>query len=175
MFVQPCISMCRRRWSMIPIRTSVCFGRVFDVTRIIAALLTVAALASSVSDTRASTPGDSAQIIHITVLSAQPHSVSGGDALLRIDLPERVNLRDARVTLNRQDVTGAFDADDASHSLTGLLTGLRLGKNSLTASSNNSQDAALTARLTLTNYPLIGLIFSGPHQEPFICTTAQFK
>src|SRR5271163_4375661 len=93
--------------------------------RVIAAFLTAAALASSVPSTRAaSTLGDSAQSIHITVLSAQPHSISGGDALLRIDLPERVNLRDVRVTLNRQDVTAAFDADDVSHSLTGLVTGL---------------------------------------------------
>jgi hypothetical protein len=144
--------------------------------RVVAAFLTAAALASSVPSTRAaSTLGDSAQIIHITVLSAQPHSVSGGDALLRIDLPERVNLRDVRVTLNRQDVTSAFDADDAPHSLTGLVTGLRIGKNSFSAFVNNSRDAALTARLTLTNYPIAGPIFSGPHQEPFICTTAQFK
>jgi Tannase-like family of unknown function (DUF6351) len=144
--------------------------------RVIATFLSAAALASSVPSARAvSAFDDSAQIMHITVLSAQPHSISGGDALLRIDLPERVNLRDARVTLNRQDVTAAFDADDASHSLTGLVTGLRIGKNSFSAFADNSRDAALTARLTLTNYPIAGPIFSGAHQEPFICTTAQFK
>jgi hypothetical protein len=140
-----------------------------------AAFFTAAAPASSLPSEAATTLGGSAQNIHITVLSAQPHSISGGDALLRIDLPERVNLRDVRVTLDRQDITSAFDADDATHSLTGLVKNLRPGKNSLSAFAAHSQDSARAARMTLTNYPITGPIISGPHQEPFICTTAQFK
>jgi Tannase-like family of unknown function (DUF6351) len=143
---------------------------------VIAAFLTAVALASGMPGAgAASTLGGSAQIIRITVLSAHPQSISGGDALLRISLPERMNLRDARVTLNQRDITDAFDPDDASHSLIGLVANLRLGKNSLIAFAEKSQDAARAARLTLTNHPITGPIISGPHQEPFICTTAQFK
>src|ERR1700728_4986682 len=71
-----------------------------------AVLLTAARLASSLPNvgTAASLSG-SAQDIHIPVLSAEPHSISGGDALLRIDVPARVNFRNVRVTLNRQDIT----------------------------------------------------------------------
>jgi hypothetical protein len=143
---------------------------------IAAAFLATLALGSGAHSVRATArAGESPRTFHIATLSGPPHLVSGGDVLVRIDLPQRVRLADARVELNHGNVTNEFAADAASHSLTGLVTGLRLGRNSLLARSGNSHDAAPGAQLLLTNYPLTGPIISGAHQEPFICTTAQFK
>jgi Tannase-like family of unknown function (DUF6351) len=113
--------------------------------------------------------------IQISTLSSRPQLVSGGDVLASIKLPPGIEQSQVSVTLNRRDITNAFIADDASHSLLGLVTGLQLGKNSLTAWSANSRAGNSRARLTLTNHPITGPIISGPHQEPFICTAAQYK
>jgi hypothetical protein len=113
--------------------------------------------------------------IQISTLSSRPQLVSGGDVLVSIKLPPSIESSQLRVTLNGQDITSAFVADGASHSPLGLVTGLRLGKNSLIAWSANSRNGSARARLTLTNHPSTGPIISGPHQEPFICTAAQYK
>ncbi len=49
--------------------------------------------------------------------------VSGGDVLVQIDVSPKVRLDHVVVELNGADVTGAFRADAASHSLLGLVTG----------------------------------------------------
>jgi hypothetical protein len=113
--------------------------------------------------------------IQISTLSSRPQLISGGDVLTSIKLPQGVDPSQVSVTLNGRDITNAFMADGASHSLLGLVTGLRPGKNSLIASSANSRVGNTRARLSLTNYPISGPIISGPHQRPFICTAAQYK
>jgi hypothetical protein len=135
-----------------------------------------AVFASSVQIAKAeSSPVDPSRAVHIRTLSALPQFISGGDVLVAINLPRSTQPSEIRVSLNRQDVTDAFISDDASHSLIGRVTGLRLGTNSLLAFSAHSRDDSATARLTLTNYAITGPIISGPQQEPFICTGAQFK
>ena len=52
-----------------------------------------------------------------------------------------------------------------------MVTGLRLGANTLFADSNGRGNGRPTARLTLTNHPVTGPIFSGPQQQPFVCKT----
>jgi Tannase-like family of unknown function (DUF6351) len=120
-------------------------------------------------------PASPNHTIQISTLSSRPQLVSGGDVLTVINLPQSVEQSQVRITLNGQDISTAFIADEASHSLLGLVAGLRLGKNSLIAGSANSRDGNTRARLTLINHPLTGPIISGPHQEPFICTAAQYK
>jgi hypothetical protein len=73
------------------------------------------------------------------------------------------------------DITDRFVADDAAHSLVGMVAGLNLGRNSLVAWSTSRRHAYLKARLTLIDHPIAGPIFSGPWQQPFVCTTGQFK
>src|SRR5688572_27937385 len=70
----------------------------------------------------------------IRTLSTKPELVSGGDVLVRIEVPRKVSLQSVRVELNGRDISGSFRADAAGRTLTGLVTGLRLGENTLKAS-----------------------------------------
>ena len=98
---------------------------------------------------------------------AKPSQVSGGDALVRVTgCPSCTTLR---VKRNGTDVTSAFSEQDGA--LVGLVEGLQLGKNNLTV--HRSPSGQEVARLKLTNYPNTGPIFSGPHQEFFVCNTIQ--
>lgn len=94
--------------------------------------------------------------------------VSGGDALIEIKLPHAAPPEKLEVTLNGRDVTRIFHPDAVRASLTGLVDGLRVGRNSLVAKAGSSQ-----ATLELTNYPITGPIVSGEHLKPFVCTTAE--
>lgn len=110
----------------------------------------------------------------IETLSTQPYLVSGGDVLVRINVPQNVPLQKAKVTLNGQDITSVFRVNTEARTLTGLVTGLHLGDNELAVSSNGQGLGRPSQRLTLTNYPITGPIRSGPHQTPFICQTQNF-
>ena len=72
---------------------------------------------------------------------------------------------------NGTDVTAAFHRE-GDH-LVGLVNGLQLGNNELTVTPNRNSSAPPHARLTLRNYPNEGPMFSGPHQEFFVCNTIQ--
>jgi Tannase-like family of unknown function (DUF6351) len=147
-----------------------------NVARIITAIFAAAGLTSCLQTAHGASehPGP-VRAIQIITLSSPPHLISGGEALTAIELPPGLEQSKVRVTLNRQDITTAFIADESTHRLIGLVTGLRLGRNALIARSAGSRDGDSPARLTLTNHPITGPIISGPQQEPFICTTAQFK
>ena len=110
--------------------------------------------------------------VRIVTLSTRPDTVSGGDVLVEIDVPGRVELQDVKVTLNGQDITNAFRPNpNGQRALLGLVEGLRLGENRLIAHANGGG----SDELTLTNYPITGPIFSGPHETPFICMTNAFR
>jgi hypothetical protein len=107
--------------------------------------------------------------LSLDVLSSGPQYVTGGDALVEVSLPAR---RPAalQVTLNGDDVTAAFHAEPGKPGrLIGLVKGLKEGANLIQA-----KDGARQASLTLTNYPISGPVFSGPHIEPFVCQTQDF-
>ena len=112
----------------------------------------------------------------IVTLSSRPDIVSGGTVLVRISGSGKVALNDVAVFLNGQAVTSSFQPEAGGRSLLGLVSGLNLGKNNLTAKAIDKHNQPyLSARLTLTNYPITGPIFSGPHEEPFYCMTQLFK
>jgi hypothetical protein len=99
--------------------------------------------------------------------------VSGGDALVRVTVKASdVALGDVRVELNGANVTGSFTADSGAKTLTGLVTGMTVGKNKLEVATRGRGRA--DASLGLTNYPITGPIISGPHESPFYCTTNTF-
>ena len=87
--------------------------------------------------------------------------VTGGDVLVRV---EGAAPGDVVVRVDDCDVTGAFHAE--GDGLLGLVDGLEAGRHRLTATAGRD-----TARLTLTNHPLVGPLFSGPHEQPFVCET----
>lgn len=104
----------------------------------------------------------------IAVLSSRPDTVSDGNALLAISLPDGSDTSDLKVRLGSRDVTAAFRI--ANGSAIGLVEGLKPGRNRISATVQGRSDS-----LVLTNHDRNGPIFSGPHQSPFMCETADFK
>ena len=114
------------------------------------------------------------QDFRIEVLSGRPDMVAGGDALVRVTVKDKhVRLGDVRVELNGANITGAFDRNENARSLTGLVSGMRLGRNHLEVDSKRR--GVSEAELTLTNHPIEGPVISGPHEEPYACATHQFN
>jgi hypothetical protein len=114
--------------------------------------------------------------LRITAVSSRPDTVSGGNALLRVETLRARPLSGIRVFVNRLDVSSAFELQ-TDGSLLGLVTGLQLGRNEVFAEGTHHRgrgDDFGHASLVLTNFPIGGPIFSGPHESPFVCMTAQF-
>src|SRR6266851_5694263 len=102
----------------------------------------------------------------ISTLSGAADRVSGGDALVEITFQRGDHLT---IRLNGHDVSSAFHPGSAPNSVVGLVTGLVLGRNTLTVEGRGARRT-----LYLTNYPIKGPIVSGPHIHPFICQTESF-
>ena len=120
---------------------------------IVAAIVPVVTFAGAPSDT-----------VSITTLSNRADLVSGGDVLTQIAIPSDAAASDLRVTLNGTDVTQEF-ALRPNRKIEGLLTGLRLGANAVVAQLRDGRGA----RITITNHPIGGPIFSGPQIQPWLC------
>src|SRR4051794_4829557 len=134
----------------------------------------VAALAGAMAVLTAVAPAalaKSRDAVPIEVLSAHADTVSGGDALVGVTVPDKVKAKHFSVLRNGVDVTAAFkpDADDPSR-LVGLVDGLDLGDNLLVARSQTR--GIPDGVLHVNNHPITGPIFSGPQQAPYICRTA---
>src|ERR671913_711950 len=92
----------------------------------------------------------------IEVLSSRPYMVSGGDALVRVTVQKRnVSLRNVRIELNGANITSAFVVDSAGNTLTGLVTGMRLGQNRLDVDGNGRGNGRGRAHadITPTHHP----------------------
>jgi hypothetical protein len=107
----------------------------------------------------------------VRVLSSPADMVTGGDALVEVEVPHRARLHNVRVTLNGDDVTAALEPDSSGRTLTGLVDGLELGENTLAVYSRRGHKWKKQDRLELVNHPITGPIFSGPQQQPFVCKT----
>jgi hypothetical protein len=105
-----------------------------------------------------------AHLVQIKILSTRADLVSGGEALTQIVLPKGTNPSTVKVTLGRADVTSQF-AIRANGKLEGLVTGLALGRNVLTA----RLPSGYGARITITNHLIGGPVFSGPQIQPWQC------
>lgn len=127
----------------------------------------IAILVLAVTESSAAPKGR--QDFTITTLSSHPLLVTGGNALVRVDIPGDVARESILVTLNGVNITDQFHWDEESASLTGLVEGLELGKNKLTVSSKVRGQAKEKAHLTLVNFPREGPVFSGARQTPFAC------
>src|SRR5262249_6223745 len=89
--------------------------------------------AAHAQDTKA-TPGR----LRIETISSAPEYVSGGDALVRIEVPAGMSARDVRVELGGVNVSDVFRADGGDRALVGLVTGLKVGRNTLTAKAGGA-------------------------------------
>ncbi len=101
----------------------------------------------------------------IVVLSNRADLISGGDALVEIKWPAGVNPAQAKIALNNVNIKPAF-AQRANGRYMGLVTGLQLGDNVLTARIPGSG-----AQITITNHPIGGPVFSGAQLQPWVCAT----
>jgi len=107
---------------------------------------------------------DSEDSLRIEAVSNRADLVSGGDVLLRVTLPRKAS---GVLSVNGTPVPGALHpAPDGRGSLA-LVTGLPLGRNMITVSARGQKE-----HLTVTNHSIGGPIFSGPHLQPWLCTTA---
>jgi len=111
----------------------------------------------------------------VEVLSTRADTISGGDVLLRVDVPVNVEMPAVRITLNGADVRSQFVANDAARTLTGLLSGMQVGENLLFVGADGKGRGRPTLQVRLTNYPIEGPVFSGPHEQPYACATQQFN
>jgi hypothetical protein len=101
--------------------------------------------------------------IEIRVLSNRADLISGGDALLDVVLPAGTDSSAVTMTLNGDDVSGAF-APSGDGTLRGLVTGLKSGDNRFTA-----QYAGGKAQTTLVDHPSGGPLLAGPQLQPWTC------
>lgn len=107
----------------------------------------------------------------VQVVSSKPDQVTGGDARIHIQVPRVVPFQQVDVLVNGVDESGRFTLMPDSRTLTGVIDGLQLGQNNLTVQPNGKgKGRPSPVSLSLTDYPITGPIFSGPHQYPFVCT-----
>lgn len=111
--------------------------------------------------------------LSLRVLSGRADMVTAGDALLQVRVARRIPVSAVAVRVNGTDVTDQFTVDYGTRTLTGRVSGLRVGRNDVTAFVPGG--GRPRAQLTLTNYPAVGPVFSGPHQQPFACETTKFR
>ncbi len=143
------------------------------IPRTLAAALAVALAAAS--SPRADDDHRATHDFVLTCLSSQPEFVSGGDALVRVDVPRTVPLSKVTIRVNGADATAAFHVDAAARAMTGLVSGLKLGDNLVTAAANGEGLGRPSASLVLRNHPRVGPLFAGPHETPFVCQTVSFR
>ena len=128
-------------------------------------LIAVVVVASTVTSVRAQERG-----LQVRALSTRPEFVTGGDVLVRVDIPAGMAAGSVRVSLNGADVTATLQADEGGRSLTGLVSGLPLGASQIVATSGSA-----SASLGLVNHPIAGPVLSFPREQPFVCMTERFK
>jgi Tannase-like family of unknown function (DUF6351) len=148
----------------MPSRRTVRVARIRILTSL--AALVIAALVAA--------PGPAAAVgddtWSIEILSSAPDQVSGNDALVRVGFPGDEIVVEARLFLNGVNVTDflAPQGDD----LVGVVEGFTVGQNLLQLKPS-LKSKQVKAQLAVVNHPIGGPIFSGPQQQPFVCTTAR--
>ncbi|WP_433701470.1 DUF6351 family protein [Nocardiopsis sp. CA-288880] len=129
-------------------------------------------------------PRDADAPLSLEVLSSRPDTVMGDTALVRVVPSPSVPAADVRLDAGGSDATASLRTvrlADGAPALEGLVSGLPPGNTVLTASAPGDGGSAregaapVTARVTVTAHPLTGPVFSGPHQEPFVCDTERFE
>ncbi|MBK8293726.1 MAG: hypothetical protein IPK93_02725 [Solirubrobacterales bacterium] len=133
------------------------------LTTLVSAALTLCVLLPSTAS--AGSP------IKLEILSSKPNRVTGGDALVAVTIPDRVSPAKTNVRLNGKSVKSSLSPDSGNpRRLTGVVSGFRSGSNRLSAWARSLNSPA---NLEVFNSPITGPVFSGPHQTPFICRTAE--
>ena len=140
--------------------------------RTLAACAAIAAGMAAAPAVAAGPPPGIHHALGVAVVSSRPQDVSAGEARVRVTVPESVDPSAVTVSVNGADTTATF-APASGHTLEGVLTGLPLGDSLVVATvPGPGRSANDRASVTLANHPVSGPIFSGPHQQPFLCASA---
>jgi hypothetical protein len=137
------------------------------------AFIAMLSLASCGGGSSSSPPvlGQPALNLEIRTLSNRADLISGGDALVEVQVPKNVPMHQVTLTLNGADVGGTFVADPENRTLRGVVTGLVVGQNTFIADSNGIGNGRPRASLTITNHPIGGPVLLGSQTTPWICAT----
>ena len=109
-------------------------------------------------------PGDTT----ITTLSNRADLVSGGSALVEINLPAGANVSSLVVDLDGTNISSTFVSGSDGRIL-GVVKGLKTGTNTLRAQASDGQFAGAT--LTITNAPIGGPVLLAAQTTPWVCAT----
>jgi len=102
----------------------------------------------------------------LEAVSNRADLVSSGDILVRVTLPPNVGANQAALILNGQPLANPLHAAPDGRGYLALVTGMSLGQNALLLSAGGS-----ALQLDINNHPTAGPVLSGPHLQPWICTT----
>ncbi len=104
----------------------------------------------------------------LQVLSTRADMVTGGDALMEVKLPAGASAAMLKVSVGTTDVTNAFTTR-ADGRTVGLVSGLAVGANTVTATASDRSFAG--ASLTVTNHLPSGPVLLSVQPSPWICAT----
>jgi hypothetical protein len=112
--------------------------------------------------------------LEVRAISTRPEYVSGGDVLIEVRESgsaggERGGSADAPVVAVAGTERPGVLTATTDGAWRGVVDELPDGDTSISARSGDR-----TGTLTVTNHPITGPLFSGPHQTPFACTTERF-
>src|ERR1700689_1550073 len=136
----------------------------------LAAILAIALIAAptAAQAARPANSGPPDRLALVSVSNPRPELVSGGEVLVRVDVPQHTSPASIRVSADGHDVTASFQ-EQSDGSLLGLVTGLQIGRNRLVAVAHGQ-----FASLDITDHSINGPVFSGKPQLPFFCETTAF-
>src|SRR6202046_4790810 len=136
----------------------------------LAAISVIALIAAPIAAQAAgpANSGSPGRLALVTVSNPRPELVSGGEVLVRVDVPRHTSPASVRVSADGHDVTASFQ-EQSDGNLLGLVTGLQIGRNRLVALAHGQ-----FASLDVTDHSINGPVFSGKQQLPFFCETTAF-
>jgi len=130
---------------------------------LIAPLLSAPLAAEAVTAPPTPQARDARGPLAVQVLSNRADLISGGDVLVAVRFPANVKSSAIKVTVGSSNVTKKF-AVRANGRFEALLTGLKVGKHTITATAKGK-----TAKATVVNHPNGGPVFSGPQTKHYRC------
>ncbi len=137
------------------------------VCKLLLTLFAAAAVLAGCGDTESTPvvvpPGP---LLEIKTLSNRADLISGGDALVEVVLPAAATASTLKVDVDGRDVSTAFSVRSDGR-ITGVVSGLVVGANVVSASATG----ASSAKLTVTNASRGGPVISGAQVVPFFCAT----
>jgi hypothetical protein len=104
----------------------------------------------------------------ITTLSNRADLISGGSALVELKTPGFLFPATLKVDRDGTDITAAF-AQNAQGRILGLVTGLKNGANTISATTTDG--SWVGASLVITNHPIGGPVLLGSQTTPWVCAT----